>query len=346
MIHSKPVASRCFGAFAKATACLLLGTSLNALVHATTSQGSTTGDAKQPLAFSTHPNPDLVGIRVFPSLAGPGVRRFLIPYGSPYGRSTDFACGISQFVHSFDRSRLVSDSLIVLRQLVELRGCAFPSVGSPPVASLQSPVLAYGFEPSGAGNVRFQWSQQIGSTVYPYLNSGPPKVNEVMIATAPERIRSTANVSGMWFDPATNGSGMALHHNSSTDAAFGTLFLFSDAGVPRWFTMQYVYWVNGGNSLEGLLLPQATGRCANGTLVACAATGRTASWYMFGSKSLTEPLPDPPVVGDYSGAYRPERFEADHFVRMDFLAGDLVRVQISNETGDVVYGATLTRLRH
>lgn len=66
--------------------------------------------------------------------------------------------------------------------------------------------------------------------------------------------RSTVNLDGMWFDPATNGSGISFHHSAATDGVFGTWFLYgaSNAFVPRWYSLQSMQWMKSGNLLVGV----------------------------------------------------------------------------------------------
>ena len=71
--------------------------------------------------------------------------------------------------------------------------------------------------------------------------------------------RSTVNLDGMWFDPATNGSGISFHHAVGSDVIFGTWFLYGSATTqqplpsPRWYSLQNLRWVQGGTSLVGLV---------------------------------------------------------------------------------------------
>lgn len=65
--------------------------------------------------------------------------------------------------------------------------------------------------------------------------------------------RSTVNLDGMWFDPATNGSGISFHHSVSSDTVFGTWFLYGAAYYgSRWYSLQSMQWTKGGTMLAGL----------------------------------------------------------------------------------------------
>jgi hypothetical protein len=220
----------------------------------------------------------------------------------------------------------------------------FQTQSLPPLSLPGIPVTTFAFTPEGPGSIRFQWIQSVTLGFSP--PESPQTVPMVAIETSVGRIGSFANVSGMWFDQATNGSGIAMHHGAASDNVFGTLFLFSDTGVPRWYTMQYVYWINGGRSLEGLLLPQARGGCTDTQLVACPSIGTTAPQFAYDVERLSQPLREPPLVGTYGIGPAYSFFEKDHFVRMDFLPGDLARIEITDVTGAVIRSATLMRLRH
>ena len=79
--------------------------------------------------------------------------------------------------------------------------------------------------------------------------------------------RSTVNLEGMWFDPATNGSGISFHHSVSSDTAFGTWFLYGAANsfAPRWYSLQNMQWTRAGTLLTGTAYePGGSGQCVAG----------------------------------------------------------------------------------
>ena len=61
--------------------------------------------------------------------------------------------------------------------------------------------------------------------------------------------RSTVNLDGMWFDPATNGSGISFHHSVSSDTVFGTWFLHGSG--TRWYSLQTMQWTSS-TTLTGI----------------------------------------------------------------------------------------------
>lgn len=76
--------------------------------------------------------------------------------------------------------------------------------------------------------------------------------------------RSTVNLDGMWYDPATNGSGISFHHAAPSDTVFGTWFLY---GRSSWYSLQSMQWIRGGASLVGIAYEANAalqGSCAKG----------------------------------------------------------------------------------
>ena len=91
----------------------------------------------------------------------------------------------------------------------------------------------------------------------------------------------------MWFDSATNGSGISIHHRRATsDVAFGTWFLFGNNGDAKWYALQSANWQQDGSVLEALLIA-VSGACARNDLVACPAPGAVP--HFTGNTFATEP---------------------------------------------------------
>ena len=66
--------------------------------------------------------------------------------------------------------------------------------------------------------------------------------------------RSQYDLTGMWYDPATNGSGVTFVHGATrNDTVFGTWYVYDSAGNPRWYTIQNVQWQVGGMEAQGQL---------------------------------------------------------------------------------------------
>ena len=95
----------------------------------------------------------------------------------------------------------------------------------------------------------------------------------VLDVRAADDARSAFNISGMWFDPLSNGSGLTFVHSKSADnAVFGTWYVYDSAGNPLWYTIQDATWKSQGRVMEGALLKtSATANCS-GPLTACPAS--------------------------------------------------------------------------
>jgi hypothetical protein len=66
-------------------------------------------------------------------------------------------------------------------------------------------------------------------------------------------VRAVGDISGLWYDPSTNGSGVSFAHAyQGGDGVFGTWYLYGSDGLARWFSIQDVTWTNN-NTIEGNL---------------------------------------------------------------------------------------------
>jgi hypothetical protein len=75
--------------------------------------------------------------------------------------------------------------------------------------------------------------------------------------------RSADDISGVWYDATTEGSGLTVTHSyRGSDAVFGTWFLYDSDGAPRWYTLQETIWVSD-NAIEGKLYQSRSLGCAN-----------------------------------------------------------------------------------
>jgi hypothetical protein len=64
--------------------------------------------------------------------------------------------------------------------------------------------------------------------------------------------RSLADITGVWYDPTTNGSGLTFIHSAADDnTVFGTWYVYGNDGVARWFTIQNARWSAQGRLLRG-----------------------------------------------------------------------------------------------
>ena len=160
-------------------------------------------------------------------------------------------CGFFGF--ALDTSAMETNNLVVLRKIPRL-GAICPS--GPTILVL----------------VRFESvvvPTKVGLLTIRDETSGA----ETTIQTLPASVPSKFDTNGMWFDAATNGSGIALHHKrGTTDVAFGTWFLYNNNGESRWVSLQSANWQQDGSVLEGLLI-ETRGGCQITSLAACPAVG-------------------------------------------------------------------------
>ncbi len=85
------------------------------------------------------------------------------------------------------------------------------------------------------------------------------------LITGESTTHSLRDISGLWFDPGKSGSGLFLQHGfNRTDAVFGSLYLYDQEGVTRWYSIQNGRWLPSGD-LEATLFES---RSANGCTTA------------------------------------------------------------------------------
>lgn len=66
-----------------------------------------------------------------------------------------------------------------------------------------------------------------------------------LVTQSATKARSLNDLTGVWYDPATNGSGITLLHSfSSSDTLVGGWFLFDIQGKPLWYAIQMGEWVS------------------------------------------------------------------------------------------------------
>lgn len=229
----------------------LISTLITLPTHATEPQNSS--QTASPAALGPAGGLEFL-LAVHPTVGRPNQpRTVFLQFGAP---------GCSDYAVSFDTSLMESQNLVVIRTQ-EL----------PVVCPLQPPPRAarhdLEFTPTKAGTIKMRWDRG-GS--------------DVTIQSEQNIVASKFDINGMWFDAATNGSGIAVHHRrATTDVAFGTWFLFNNNGESRWYTLQSANWQQDGSVLEGLLI-QVIGRCPAANLIGCPAPGTIA----FGPSTTTK----------------------------------------------------------
>ncbi|MBL8515487.1 MAG: hypothetical protein JNM76_00845 [Betaproteobacteria bacterium] len=83
--------------------------------------------------------------------------------------------------------------------------------------------------------------------------------------------RASVDLTGVWYDPASNGSGFSLFHSQSgSDVMAGAWYVYDGTGKPFWYLMQNGRWQSNTTYLANLIeLQGATTGCAI-LLPACA----------------------------------------------------------------------------
>ena len=87
------------------------------------------------------------------------------------------------------------------------------------------------------------------------LNVDGEYLGETLVDTRlPADNRAAFNITGIWYDPQSNGSGLTfVHSRTGSDAVFGTWYVYDSSGKPRWYTIQETVWKSQGRIMEGRL---------------------------------------------------------------------------------------------
>ncbi len=101
---------------------------------------------------------------------------------------------------------------------------------------------------------------------------GEVLAESVIDTRASDDNRSAFNISGLWYDPASNGSGLTFVHSRSSDnMVFGTWYVYDATGKPRWYTIQNAAWEARGRRLVGSLYATTAPANCPITFTACPA---------------------------------------------------------------------------
>jgi hypothetical protein len=133
-----------------------------------------------------------------------------------------------------------------------------------------------------SGDARLELSytpKQTGVIRVVVVSDREPTSGETSIVTSVEgKPRSTVDISGVWFDVASSGSGVTFQHSfATTDVTFGTWYIYDQAGRSRWYTMQGAVWNADGRGLTADLLESRSpsSSCPVGAPCPLASTGST-----------------------------------------------------------------------
>jgi hypothetical protein len=105
--------------------------------------------------------------------------------------------------------------------------------------------------------------------VFALTQAGTPLGQTRLVTSTSTAPRARVDLTGLWYDPATNGSGLTfIHAYAGSDLVFGTWYLYDTARKPRWYTIQAATWKNDGQVMEGKLYETAAKPCS-GPAVSC-----------------------------------------------------------------------------
>ncbi len=188
-------------------------------------------------AFATLPPPATinVAVTVTPPVAAPGVARTIkLAYEIVSG-----CIVVSSF--ALDTAETTQTGFLVIKPLFLVE----PTCPAPGKYE-----RSFTYTPTAEGVVR---------VLFPGLTRGAGVETRVITAAA-GKTRSVVDISGLWYDPASNGSGLTFVHSFyGNDVAFGTWYLYDQTGSARWYSIQNTVWKENGSVLEGDLLESRAG---------------------------------------------------------------------------------------
>jgi hypothetical protein len=159
-------------------------------------------------------------------------------------------------------------------------GATLPAVRSvPPTALVVRLILPQTFAPCAAFlpyTVTATYTPESrGITKLLVLNVDGEYLGEGLLDTrAPGDNHSALNITGMWYDPQSNGSGLTFVHSRVNDnAVFGTWYVYDGSGKPLWYTIQDAVWKSQGRVMEGWLYQtSAVANCPLPFIYGCPAS--------------------------------------------------------------------------
>ena len=79
--------------------------------------------------------------------------------------------------------------------------------------------------------------------------------SRIRTAASADRTRAVGDISGVWYERATDGSGFQFTHGfAGSDSVFGTAYFYELGGRARWLSLQNAVWQAGGTVLTADLL--------------------------------------------------------------------------------------------
>jgi len=194
------------------------------------------------------------------------------------------------------------------------------AAASPPVTRVVRLILPQTLLPCPAPYIAYSVTVTYTPTVRSIdrllvLNADGEYLAEALLDTrAPDDHRSAFNITGMWYDPQSNGSGLTFVHSRVTDnTVFGTWYVYEASGKPRWYTIQNTEWKSQGRVMEGLLYETSAVASCPVPFSACparlgqlATAGRARVTLTGASTARVEALTAEGAVIFSSNVFRPE----------------------------------------
>lgn len=173
--------------------------------------------------------------------------------------------------------------------------------------------IKFNYTPQALGVIRVVVKETISS---------PSNVGTISTSLAGQN-RGIADVSGMWYDFNTNGSGMSLIHNFQgvTSGVFGAWFAYDNAGNPRWLTIQEGKWETNGTIVGNLYETKAAPNQCAASLPLCVT--KYTSIAKIGTARLTFT-----GIGPNSGTPPQATFEGIDVAGTSFLKSTAVRLPL------------------
>ena len=197
------------------TASLLLAIMSSVLVAKAFAQAGPTGPTPPP------PPPYTPRISVTPAIAPVGVERTISVSGVWPTACIPVGLTALREASAFTRA-------LPLRLEIPLTSVACAQVITPYEFKIT-------FTPTRSGDYR----------LVAYANDDVSTNELLMAVQSLDSSRSLYNLTGMWYDLATSGSGIVFVHSYTTsDSVFGAWFMYDQQGNARWYSAQEGRWRN------------------------------------------------------------------------------------------------------
>lgn len=212
--------------------------SVKKLVSIAITIGAAAGACLAPQMSAAQPAPTIAIVQVTPVNAPPGVARTVTISG--------------QWPDSCVPGIVVDESLAAQTRTLFVGRVTNPIGGRVCLQVLTSYRFEFAYTPNVTGITRVLVD-----------GSASTRGEGRIVTTSNGAIRAAKDISGNWYDPNSNGSGLTFTHGYLTsDTVFGTWYVYDRNGIARWYSIQNVVWKDNG-SFEGALFETTAlpGKC-------------------------------------------------------------------------------------